>query len=644
MICLKRFSFALAFCFAASISLWGQTAPVVYVATGDSNVYSVTPSGVATQLIPASNTSYSGAQFTSLTVGPDNTAENTNGNTYFFLYACDTGNNNIVRLRLSTNSPGTVSGAVATIYDGGGSLTAPVCGRVASNGDLYVSSANSGSGVYVLPDASTATGGFPLSATQVYNIGGSFTGGGIAQKNSGDLLVVDQADNSILRANFAGANSSSTAAPFAPVLSPYVAGLSSPNGIARISTGQFFVANQGAQNVLEYDPATGNPPSPTTCGVSIPHGNVTLSSIATSEDNYVYVGVASTSTNKRVVEVFDGTAPKCGSNSTAIPLDAVDAETVAAVAVPPVRQSPIPALSGSGTDTTGVTTSIFNFGSSAFQTLTTNPTNPTDCTPSATQAQVPLSYLQTLLNGGNFISTFSGSTWPGGTPVPYNGEGGFGTLYTAKAPSGCNLASNTLNNLLIAAITDSTQFTNPRIVQCDAGSPCQILDSTGTWPSGYIPDDVVGGATGRAFSQYFLANAALSGELGSFCGFQTPVIETTDSTTAPIVTGNNLSVKFKLAAQGGTCSNGPYVTDAVALISVAQVSSKVDGPVTMFSTVAIATQGSSTDNPPLFKYNTNSTNYQFSLNLKGLPKGTYALSVTFLSNNAPYQYTYFAIQ
>ena len=86
---LKRFGIALAFCFAASVPSWAQSAPVVYVAAGDSQVYAVTPSGSVNPLIPTSGIN-SSAQFTSLTVGPDNTADNASANTSFFLYACDT--------------------------------------------------------------------------------------------------------------------------------------------------------------------------------------------------------------------------------------------------------------------------------------------------------------------------------------------------------------------------------------------------------------------------------------------------------------------------------------------------------------------------------------------------------------------------
>jgi hypothetical protein len=680
MHCLKRLSCALVFCLAASITLWGATktptpqSPYVYVATGGNQIYAVSATGAtagqAFPLIPTGNGVLSSADtFSSLVVGPDNSTDNSAGD-FFFLYACSTPNNTIVRLQLSISSPNSQATAVDTLYSGG-KIAGTVCGRVDAGGDLYVSAASaglSGSGVWVfsssqvtnVPNPSevvAGTLGTPKTPgdfnppRQVYDssaAGTSFTGGGITQKNNGDMLIVDTADNSILHAPFIGSNPAippvPDTTPFGPLdPSTFVTNLSSPSEIARISTNDFFVLNQGSSggnnssnNVEGFDPANLSA-GPTVCAQ--PAGGTTLSSVAASEDNFVYVGVNSNSSNKQQVVVLDGL--NCTANYNPVQTIAVgNAGPPLAIAVLPVKESPIPALSSSKTSS-GVTTSIFNFGPTAFQTLTNN------CTPAATQVQVPSYYLQNLLISAGFLPLPGTSDAPpaSSSPVPYNGEGGFGTLYTITPPSGCSLDTNTFNNLLIAAIADSTQFTNPRIVQCDFGTPaCTILDASGTWPNGYIPNDVVGGGSGLGFSKFFLANAALSGELGTFCGFQSPVIQTTDPTTAPIVTGNNLSVKFKLASGvPGNCSNGPYITDATALISVAQISPVVDGSVTMFSPVNISTQGSSADNPPIFKFNSSSTNYQFSLNLKGYAKGTYSLSITFLSNNAPYVYTFFAV-
>jgi hypothetical protein len=642
MTCLKRFSIALAFCFAASVPSWGQSAPVVYVAAGDSQVYAVSTAGAVNPLIPSSDVNFS-AQFTSLTVGPDNTADNASGNTSFFLYACDTAASTIVRLRLSTANPGAQPSAadVITVYTNVSPLSAPVCGRVASNGDLYVSSGTSGAGVYVISGVSTASSGSFSAPAPVFDssAGASFTGGGIAQKNSGDMLVVDKADGSILRAPFVGAIPPNPPnSPFGSTLQPYVSNLSSPSAIARISTGDFFVANQGAASVLKFNPA--NLSHPTTCNASLPNGNVTLSSVAASEDNFVYVGIASTSPNKRVVRVLNGKASDCGT-VTSISLSGLSATSVAAVAVPPVDASPV--STDSNTDASGITASTFNFGSSAVQTLTQG------CTPTVTQGLMPISYLQGLVSVASPDSAYTG-TWAGGVPVPYNGEAGFGTVYTVS--SSCQPA-DVYSNVIIGALTDNTQFTNPRIIRCDGSSAtnnqtCTVTEASGTWPvGGLIQDDQTIGGKVPGFSRFFLANANFSGssELATFCGFGSPLTTTSDPTMAAIFnSGQNLSVKFKLgaAATANSCSNGPYITDAQALLSVARVADGRGNAV--FQPIAINSSGNSTSNPPTFSYNPNNQQYQFSMSLKNYAPGTYSLTVTFLTNNAPYVTTFFKVQ
>ncbi len=651
MTCLKRLSFALAFCLAASIPSWGQSAPVVYVATGDSNVYAVTPGGASLGLIPATNTSYAGDTFSSLTVGPDNASGNvpdSSGNTYFFLYACDSTNSTIIRLKLSTdpfdaNSNLVTAADVNTVYDGGGSLTAPVCGRVDSNGDLYVSSSVSGSGVYVFNGVSTATGGFPFTPTLVYSIGGSFTGGGISQKNNGDMLIVNNAAGTILRAKFVGAiPPNSPYSPFAQALdsSAFVSGLSSPSAIARISTGDFFVANQGTGSVLKFNPA--NVSKSTTCGANLPHGSVTLSSLAASEDNFVYVGIASTSPNKREIQILNGAASNCASTGTPISLSGVDATTVAAVAVPPVEESPV---STTPNTDSGVTASTFNFGSSAVQTVTQG-----TCSPTITQEQVPLAYLQGLLNGATPDSSYTGA-WTGGAPIPYNGEAGFGTVYTVSGT--CQPDSNLYSNFIIGALNDSTVFTNPRIIRCDGTTAtndlaCTVTEASGTWPVGGLitNDNTIGGKV-PGFSRFFIANATPSGstELGTFCGFGSPLTNTSlGDLPAVFNSGQNLSIKFKLGAAGtaASCSNGPYITDAQVLLSIARVNDAKGNPV--FEPIAINSSGNSTSNPPTFSYNPNNQQYQLSLSLKNYKTGTYSLTVTFLTNNTGYQTTIFRVQ
>lgn len=635
-------------CFVGAVASRAQSAKYVYVATAGAEVYAVPVSGgTPTGLIPSRNTSGtytydSTAAFDSLAVGPDNTADNASANTYFFLYACDSTSGTIIRLQMSVADPGNAATAVDTV----GNVSGAVCGRVDSEGDLYVSSKTTGDGVYVISGASsTPVGSSNFSAPAAVfssSTGNAFTGGGITQKNNGDMLVVDTAGNEILHATFEGAASSSSDAPFASTLTSYVTGLDAPTAIARISTNDFFVLNQGNSPVERFDPL--DLESPTACGVSLPNGNVTLSSLAASADNFVYVGIASTSPNKREVVVLDGTSNNCSSTGQTIDLSGVDAKYVAAVAVPPVPLSVSP--TSAILPTTGLTSWTFNFGSSEVQTVTSG------CEPVMEESQVPLPYLENLLTG------LTGSDYDGGAinftngqPVPENGEGGFGTVYQVLNSSTCQPVSATdaPDNFTLGAFDDTTQFTNTRIVHCD-GTSCTIPDTAGFWPiGGLLNGDITIGGSIPGFSRFFLANgqqpATSSPETGLFCGFESPL--TDGPTYASFNSGQNLSVKFKVAQSGGNCSNGPYITDAIALLSVAKVSNTQGTGI--IAPVMVYSSGNSTTVQPIFSFSPNNQQYEFGLSLNGYAPGTYALIVTFLSNTtvnggATYVVTYFTVQ
>lgn len=637
---LKRFSFVLSLCLAASIAVWGQSstpgAQYVYVATGGPQIYAVSTGTATTSnaLIPSGYYNSSN-EFDSLAIGPDNTSDNDSGGNYFFLYACDSTNGSIVRLQLSSDSPGSAANAVDLVD----TVPGAVCGRVDSEGDLYVSSATSGSGVWVIQGASTTdVGGSFQAASQAFDslTGSSFTGGGIAQKNVGDMLVVDSAKNKILKSSFVGAASPSSAAPFSPTLSDYVtSGLDSPGGIARISNGDFFVVNQGSDSVVKFDPT--DLPNFSTC-FSGSKNNVSLTSVAASEDNYIYVGINSSSQNSWAVQILDGS---CGAEGSIALSNKLLPSGPVAVAVPPVSAGAN--SSSHTTDSFGNVTYTFNFGSSLYQGTTVG-----GCTLTVTQTPVARSFLQPLTTSATPQDP-TYDDWNGGAPAQPSGEGGFVTVYHATAdPLDCAAPQDVSMNLLIDQFFDTTTVTNPRIIHCQEGfQGCEVADAYGNWPtSGYLPEDQTSGGKIPAFGSYFfLANGNLTntpGELGTFCGFQSPLLDGATQLTAPVFnSGQGLSVKFKLGAYG-SCSSGSYVTDATVLLSVAQIVDENGNPT--FAPITINTQGNSTDTPPLFKFNSNSQNYQFSLSLQGYAVGTYALTVTFLTNNAPAQTTYFKVQ
>jgi hypothetical protein len=98
-----------------------------------------------------------------------------------------------------------------------------------------------------------------------------------------------------------------------------------------------------------------------------------------------------------------------------------------------------------------------------------------------------------------------------------------------------------------------------------------------------------------------------------------------------------ITVKFKLAQQSGTCQNGPYITDATALISLGQISDSTGK--SLLNAIAIgSTSVGNADAQPLF--NQGNQQYQFTLDISNLAVGTYSVTVTFLSNNT---YQHFAV-
>jgi len=206
---------------------------------------------------------------------------------------------------------------------------------------------------------------------------------------------------------------------------------------------------------------------------------------------------------------------------------------------------------------------------------------------------------------------------------------------------------------------DSNLYNNSRIVWCDNGDPntftqanepqlrsdivpnvsgpttCGASQTVGVYPvGGPIPGDQ-GTITRNSF--YAVVNAGLNAQPAQFCGFQSPLTNTTDPNQAPTPSGSTINVKFKLATASGSCQNGPYVSDASALISVAQIKDSTGA--TVFNAIRVNATANSLDLPPLF--NAGNNQYSFSLNIASLASGTYSLTVSFLTDNQINQTTYF---
>ena len=586
--------------------LWAQGASQVFVSTGTAGiVYSLnTANGALTTLL-----SSPGADFEGMVVAPYNPGQsNTDETTHYLVYVCDTANNNI--WRFDPNAPATLE----KIYSGG-ALMHPQCGRVTSTGDLIVSSSVAGSGVWIFADITNIALGSGLQTpARLVTVAGSSQG--IAQKNTGDLLVVDSTNNQVRRAP--PVVSGSTTAFI-------TSGLSHPFGIARRSDGSIFVDNQGGKsNLVQYNAQGANP---TTCATF--KNNSVPNFMQMALDNTLYLAVATN--NGGTVRSIN--ANNCQLNqSYSIPSPAVG------IALPPTMTASQNVTASNGT-------ALVNFGFTAFELNQISGA----CGGSISVGLASPAAITTLIG-------LSGSP---ATPAVNLALDGFEAIYGTANLNGC-AAGNTNNfqmsNLLSAGVA------NPEIVVCtDPGDPngtnCEpsatSLAQIGSWPiGGYLPNDLTGGGSKSLRCRIFMANAINTGapgtEPGVFCGFQSPLANTFTGTlnswslalAAGLSDGKSVPVKIKLASSSGSCQNGPYITDATAILSVAQILDSKGNSV--FVPIGLVSNGSSGLGQPLFKGD-NNQQYLFNWDSSSCimpsgvtqvcPRGTYSLSVLFLTNN-----------
>ena len=221
------------FALVCSLPLCAQGASQVFVSTGTAGkIYSIkTSTGIATLLI-----STQGADYEGMVVAPDNAPGTAHP---YLVYACDSNNNKIVRF-----DPAAATPITPEIVYSNGALQHPQCGRITSTGDLVVTSKDPGAGWWMFPGITAlelGSAGSP-TPTQLDAAGGGNQG--VAQKNTGDLLIVDNANNQVLRSPGAGFSTNSNFIN---------SGLSGPVGIARRGDGDIFVSNQGSQNVMHFN-------------------------------------------------------------------------------------------------------------------------------------------------------------------------------------------------------------------------------------------------------------------------------------------------------------------------------------------------------------------------------------------------------
>jgi hypothetical protein len=661
----------LALCAGAA---WGQAVPV-YV-SGGQNIYTVS-AGSATTLLTVS-----GANFESLAIGPDN-ADTVGGNASHLalLYACDSANNRIYRLDPATPT------VVQQVYSGG---IKPLCGRSTSKGDFEFTDKLNG-GVWQLSGVANSSYSGSSIFPAVVNIStGPANPRGITQKYVGDLLVVDNTGNEVLRYSFP---TFSPSVP--PTFNSTNSNLNSPVGLARASTGEVFVSNSvlaigkttfppvahfnrdgspaGTCSVLNFSQNTNQVPAylataptdqfPTNAPNTLITDNIYLVTFSSSKGTLWSWNTASAASGN------------CSLNPVASVSNALTGVAVAPAAVELINTKVTTVNAASPTPT------VFDFNSSQF--WLTGATGPggigTFCTANVTATPLVPATVSAMVSLANTNTTpWLNSFTDPATPASDLGGGGYETVYVAHwlSPAvgqGCTSVFPPLPppaipppggvfETSIFGFYDVNLYNNPRMVQCDNGDPTLSMQSTepqidaattcgvpatfGVYPvGGPIPGD--GGLTSR--NSFFATVNEKAGQNtaspGTFCGFQPPL--TGDGITPPSPppsfsagTTNTVNVKFKLSSSN--CKKD-FISNAVALISIARIADATGA--TVFNTINPNATASSILTLPLF--NSGNNQYSFTLNLPSVfaqgGAGTYIITVTFLTDNTTNQITSFQL-
>lgn len=637
--------------------LWAQGAPYVVVSTTDGNLYRIdTPNGLGAAGAPVPLLATKpGAAYT-MVVGPDNTSPTANP----LLYVCDATNNTIVRL--DPMNPPTQGGSLVNVYSSPGPIHAPVCGRVTAagpatvpgtqtpgqNGDLVISSST---GLWVFPgityNAIATVGNLQTTAQS-----------GIAQKNTGDLLAVDRAHNAIFRTP-APAPNFSISPPLNQVVNTQ---LSSPLGIARRSDGAIFVSNQGGTPNVSYFTVNGNSAGSTVaCEVFKGSNKGVPAHMQMSLDDTLFLAIANgtkgivqslnaSSCDPKSIQSYSLSAPALG---IALP------PTSVAAALPPTN------LPKQGTLGNGTALFPFGFAALEFNQIA----NTASCSGTVVVNLFSPAAISSLINQQGVVLA---------DPAINFGLDGFEAVFSTAdtALDGCGALDGT-KNIQVSHFVPSS-ITNPQIFACDDNNPptgCsarptggyESVTQIGAFPlGGYLPKDLTGGGSKSLRSTIFLANAIQSSDptqqAGTFCGFQSPVNVTYSPNTATGSTwpwdvslassfsaGKSIPVKFKLGTgvSSSACQSSPYITNATALLSVAQVQDAKG--LNVFVPIGLISNGSSGLLQPQFKGD-NNQQYLFNWDSSSCimpsgvtqvcPKGTYTLTVVLQTNNTVNQTIY----
>lgn len=630
-------------CFAVTVPVWAG-GPKTYgppeyafVSTGTGGqIYSVDVDptsatyGATTLLV---NTP--GADYEGLVVGPNPSATSVYGplSHSALVYTCGAG-------KIFRFDPAASPIVMEKIYDvsnatGAPVLQSPQCGRITSTGDLIVTDMT-GSGWWKFAGVANLAIGSLTDASKTPVLLPSQPPSdqfqGVALKNSGDLLIVDATSQQVLK--------SSVSSSFSD-WKMFASGLSSPFGIARKSDGQIYVSNQTSSPYIAHFDAGG---SASCSNVSVAHAK-TIAAMQMSPNDTLYV------------------AGSAGSNGALFSLDASAANGCLGSQNLITRSLPVPAVgvalelpdftAGATLKTSGGV-GIVNFNYAAFLVqdavgmcslnVLARPTPPGFLTNTISALWVP--QMQPLPPPPPALLAY------GTTAVADNGWDGFETVVQTTTPlanqPGC-LGNDGFLHFLLATQTLDANTQSPQLVSCaDDYTGCGV-DTQGIFPlSTILPSDTLN--SGNKYTaktcQFFLVdapNVATENEQGYFCGFGSPLNNASSPSQGVSVSLGALPVKFRLAISPSNCTSSNasnFIGNALGLLSIEQIADANGNPVQV--PIQISASGGSSPIEPVFNVDGNK-NYTFSLQLNTCtlpsgatgpcPYGTYALTVTLLTNN-----------
>ncbi len=493
----------------------------------------------------------------------------------------------------------------------------------------------------------------------------SFAGEGLTQAANGDLLVVAEAgeedgDGAVWRLPMDQLTGEFTAAR-----EHIIHGLQRPVGIARVSSGEIFVADvvpaipeiedslgEGidqlgpSQGVLyTFPPGGGDVADATVCAT---FGAARPYYLEAAADDTLYVATGGEGGGQLWSVTYDRAAGTCQANPVIPTQVGAYVPALTGVAVPftattAKKMSPDDFPLGIPIDS-----QLFNFFDMLYEFR--SPYYP-DCQVDVAAAEARPEDIQGVIDA-QFEEEFPADSVK---PVTFFGDNGRVQVFdiSPAEEASCPAGVEGGDVLYQHALNAYYAVHNPKYVLChgqESLSDCNFVDFSSVLLGGFFPDDGRIGGFDPRFSRGFLVDAPTLADLGlsgggTFCGLEAPV-RNVDDPTGPVPrfkVGSTIPLKFHVAEVeprgNSNCRKGPFVTYAVVVLGAARVDPDT---LHLLELVHPQTSGHYEDEPAAIftQPSGHKAPYHFNWNTKGLEPGLYQLTFTADTDNFPFQVRY----